>query len=77
MPDRRLASLVRSEIEYSGRLQREIAADLGITEKHVSRTLRGIDGLSVDLAERMLNAVDRTLVLSTAPLIEQPAEESR
>lgn len=74
MPDRRLAALVRAEIEYSGRLQREVAADLGISEKHVSRTLSGRDGLSVELAERMLNAIDRTLVLATAPLTDTKSE---
>lgn len=77
MPDPRLAALVRAEIEYSGRLQREVAADVGISEKHVSRTLAGRDGLSVELAERMLNAVDRTLVLATAPLIEPTKETDR
>lgn len=61
----RLAALVWAEITASGLRQAEIAAEVGITEKHLSRFVRGHDGMSLELIDRILAIVGRELVLST------------
>ncbi len=53
--------------------QAELARRLGMSAKHVCRTLGGVDGLSPDLFERMLRALGREPVLRTKRLT-RPAD---
>lgn len=46
--------------------QATLAERLGMSEKHVSNVLTGRVGLSFDLAERMLGALGRRLVVRSA-----------
>jgi predicted transcriptional regulator len=66
----RLRELVSAEIAAAGKTQTQVAEELGISQKHVSQTLIGHVGLSVNLAERMLAVCGRVLVLGTEPLGE-------
>jgi transcriptional regulator with XRE-family HTH domain len=43
--------------------QAELARRVGITPKHVNQTLHGYAGLGLDLADRMLAALDCELVV--------------
>ncbi len=45
--------------------QRSLAAAVGITEQHLSSVLQGRQGLTFDLAERLLTALGRRMVIST------------
>lgn len=64
-----LASLVWAEVAASGRRQCEVAADAGITEKHMSQIVHGKTG-SLEVIDAVLAAVGRVLVLGTAVLVE-------
>ena len=61
-------ALIRDAIYEPYITQDELARRVGITPKHVSRTLHGHDGLSMDLAERMMAAVGRRFVVGVTPL---------
>jgi plasmid maintenance system antidote protein VapI len=62
---RRLREMVLAEVRAAGARQVEIAEEIGITEKHVSQMFTGKVGMSVDMAERILRACGRSLVLAT------------
>ena len=64
-----LAQLIWSEIAGSGQRQCDVARVVGITEKHLSRTVQGRAGMQLDMVDRVLAACRRRLVLSTVPLL--------
>lgn len=66
-----LARLLWAEIAGSGQRQCDIAAIVGITEKHLSQTINGRTGMSLDLVDEVLRACGRRLVLAT-DLITDP-----
>jgi hypothetical protein len=62
-----LSALLRGEIVGSGRTQTEVAADVGISQKHLSGIVNGkVSGFGV--ADAILAACGRRLVLATVPL---------
>lgn len=63
----RLRNLVRAELRHSGWNQAEIAAELGLSQKHISQVLTGRAGLSVDLAAAILFVCGRRLEFATTP----------
>jgi len=65
-----LAELVWSEITASGLSQADVCAAAGITPKHLSRFVRGHDGMSLDLVDHVLAQIGRVLVLATRPRLE-------
>lgn len=65
-----LAELVWAEITTSGLSQADVCAAAGITPKHLSRFVRGHDGMSLDLVDHVLAQLGRVLVLSTRPRLE-------
>lgn len=58
----------------TGTTQGALALMLGLSEKHVSQVLTGRSGLSFDLAERMLGALGRRLVVGSTP--EEPRTDA-
>jgi transcriptional regulator with XRE-family HTH domain len=60
-----LAALVQAEIAASGRTQAEVAAEVGITPKHLSQFVSGHCGMSLDLVDLVLRSLGRGLVLAT------------
>lgn len=69
-----LAWLLWAEIAGSGQRQRDVADAVGITEKHLSQTIRGRCGMSLDLVDRILAACGRRLVLATTPVTDRGEE---
>ena len=65
-----LARLLWLEIRASGMRQVDIAAEAGITEKHLSQILHLKVGASADMTDRILATLGRRLVLGTAVLPE-------
>lgn len=65
-----LAELVWSEITASGLSQADVCAAAGITQKHLSRFVRGHSGMALDLVDHVLAQLGRVLVLSTRPRLE-------
>lgn len=59
------AELLWLEIRASGMRQLEVAAEAGITEKHLSQILNLKCGASPDIVDRILAALGRRLVLAT------------
>jgi hypothetical protein len=69
-PDRRstreaFAVLLWREIAAAGYRQRDMAPIVGITEKHLSQMLNLKVGINPDIADRILAACGRRLVLAT------------
>ena len=64
-----LAEDVRAEIRLALRIadvsQAELARHIGVSTNHVSRVLTGQQALSIDLAEAMLSAVGRQMIVRT------------
>lgn len=56
---------IRDAMTIADVTQAELSRRVGITEKHTSRVLNGHDGLSFDLAEKMLRACGRRPVIGT------------
>ena len=69
-----LVRLLRDEIELSGHRQYDLATATGVTPKHLSQTLNGATGPSLDLVDAVLAECGRRLVLATAPLTAVPSE---
>jgi transcriptional regulator with XRE-family HTH domain len=59
--------LILEALQADGVTQADLALAVGRTEKHVSQVLTGKAGISFDLAEEMLAALDRQLVVSVKP----------
>lgn len=57
----RLREIVRDAIKDSGTTQRAIAAELGVSEQHISRMLVGTYGLSLDWAEKITSICGRQI----------------
>lgn len=70
-----LARLVWAEIAGSDQRQCDVAASVGVTEKHLSQIINGHTGVSPDLADRLLAACGRRLVLATEPITEPAAAQ--
>lgn len=70
-PGDRLAVLVWAEVKASGARQVEVAADAGISEKHLSQMFNGKVRMSVGMADRLLGAVGRRLVIGTKLVTEE------
>jgi transcriptional regulator with XRE-family HTH domain len=69
-----LQSLLWAEVRSSGFRQVEIAAQAGISEKHLSQIMRGTIVGTLDNLDRILAACGRRLVLGTAPLTDATTE---
>ncbi|GAA0738608.1 helix-turn-helix transcriptional regulator [Dactylosporangium roseum] len=67
-----LAELLWLEIRASGMRQLEVAAEAGITEKHLSQILHLKVGASANIVDRILSVLGRRLVLATAVDVEHP-----
>jgi transcriptional regulator with XRE-family HTH domain len=67
-----LARLVWEAVDACAqwRWQYEVAAAVGITEKHLSQMAHGKVGMSLAMADRLLAACGRRLVLATEPITE-------
>lgn len=68
----RLAALVWAEVKTSGLRQCEVACEAGITEKHLNQMFHGKASMSWGMAERVLAAVGRRLVVGTEIVTEAP-----
>ena len=66
-----LARLIWAEIAGSGQQQQDVAATVGITQKHLSQTINGRCGMQLDMVDRVLAACGRRLVLATEVLPEE------
>lgn len=71
-----LADLLRAEIEAAGHRQYEIAAKLGISQKHLSQMVCGKVGLSLTLVDQILELCGRRLVVGTEPITEVPEPDA-
>lgn len=65
-----LARLIWAEIAGSDQRQQDVAATVGITQKHLSQTINGRTGMQLDMVDRVLAACGRRLVFATEPLTE-------
>jgi transcriptional regulator with XRE-family HTH domain len=65
---------IRLALRIAGVCQAELARRLGLSEKHISQLLTGRSAISLDMAERILDAVGYTLVVSVR---EGPASRYR
>lgn len=63
-----LRALLRAEINTSAYTQAELCQLAGISEKHLSQFLTGSAGMSLDVLDRFLAVLDRSLVVGTRPL---------
>lgn len=57
---------VRRAIDEAGLTQRAVAAELGITEQHVSRMLTGKSLLTLEWADRIVTVCGRQLSVALA-----------
>ena len=64
--ERRAREAIRTALDETGTTQTELAASLGVTQKHISQVLSGKSGLSFDLAERALAALGRRMSVLVA-----------
>lgn len=62
-----LRDIIIATIDQQGITQAELADRIGRSPKHVSQTLTGACGLSLNLAEEMLAALGADLVIATVP----------
>jgi len=69
-----LARLIWAEIAGSGQQQQDVAAAVGISQKHLSQTINGRTGMQLDMVDRVLAACGRRLVLATEVLPEGRAD---
>lgn len=73
-----LRNQVRNAVHTSGRAQITLAADLGISEKHLSQMLTGRARLTIEWAEKILRACDGDLHITVLPsTLQAPAERLR
>lgn len=70
-----LARLLWAEIAGSGQQQQDVAATVGISQKHLSRVVNGHDGMQLDMVDRVLAACGRRLVLATEVLTDRDSDE--
>ncbi len=63
-----LLDLVRRELDDAGWWQKDLAAAVGCTEKHLSQLLNGHVGMSEEWAIKILAALGRQLVVASVPL---------
>ena len=66
-----MQSLLWAEVKSSGLRQVEIAAQAGITQKHLSQIMRGHLTGGLDVIDAILAACGRELVLSTRVRLEE------
>lgn len=62
----RLREAVREAVKDSGMTQRALAAELGITEQHLSRMLTGKNPLTLTWADRIAHTCGRQLSVGLA-----------
>lgn len=62
-----LRAIVIATLDQQGVKQVELADRIGHSQKHVSQTLTGACGLSLNLASKMLAALGMDLVVSIVP----------
>lgn len=67
--DGELRELLWSEIVATGLRQADVCAIVGISQKHLSTTLKGHNGMSLAVVDQVLAALNRKLVLTTVPLM--------
>lgn len=60
-----LRAILRREIAAQGYTQSELAHRCGVSQSCLSRLLTGAAGASLDVADRVLTALGRRLVLTT------------
>lgn len=75
----RLLSLVKQAVEEAvtnrGVRHLDIAYRVLVSPKHFSRMINGIDGMSLDIADRILVACNRRLVLNVVPITGNQEDE--
>lgn len=62
-----LARLVRDELDATGWWQKDVAAAVGCTPKHLSQLLTGHQPMTEEWAVRILAVFGRRLVVASAP----------
>jgi transcriptional regulator with XRE-family HTH domain len=68
----RMRHLIRLEMRAQRVKQVELAAAVGITQKHLSQMLNGLCGMSSDHADALLGALGREWTVGSAPLPPAP-----
>jgi plasmid maintenance system antidote protein VapI len=63
-----LLDLVRAELDDAGWWQKDLAAAVGCTEKHMSQLLNGHVAMSEEWAVKILAALGRQLVVASVPI---------
>jgi hypothetical protein len=67
-----LAEMLGNAIDATDLRQYEVAAAVEITPKHLNAMLRGRAGVDLDLADAILHACGRRLVVGTEPIVNRP-----
>jgi transcriptional regulator with XRE-family HTH domain len=61
---------VADAVVRSGVRQAAIAEDIGVSQKHLSRVLNGRDRLSPELADQIMDALGRRILITHEPVRE-------
>lgn len=72
--ERRVREALRSALMEQEMTQAELAARLGVTQKHISQVLSGKTGLSFDFAERVGSVLGVMLNVEVRPAISSSKE---
>lgn len=72
-----LARLLWAEMAAAGHRQCDIAAAVGITEKHLSQIVNVKVSARPEFVDAILATCGRRLVVSTEPITEPPDQEHR
>ena len=62
-----MRDLIREELKLQGLTQQQLAKRLGYTQKHLSHIINGHTRLTVDMADRILGALGRIMVVTSVP----------
>lgn len=71
-----LARLLWAEMAAAGHQQQDVAATIGISEKHLSQMVNLKSGMSLNLVDQILAMCGRRLVLATEPITDPPTEDA-
>jgi plasmid maintenance system antidote protein VapI len=66
--ERQVRDAIRQALFESDTTQSQLAATVGVTQKHISQVLSGKAGLSFDFAEKLLAALGRRLEVSVVEI---------
>jgi hypothetical protein len=71
-----LARLLWAEMAAAGHQQQDVAASVGISEKHLSQMVNLKSGMSLTLVDQILAHCGRRLILATEPITQSAESET-